>query len=46
MSKIYYDLAECKYRAGDKAGAAALLNAVRVRNFPAGSPSLYAADGS
>jgi len=39
-------LAECKYRAGDKAGAAVLLNAVRARDYPAGSPSLYSADGS
>ena len=46
LTEIYYDLAECKYRAGDKAGAAALLNAVRVRNYPVGSPSLYATDGS
>jgi hypothetical protein len=46
LSEIYYSLAECKYRAGDKAGAAALLNAVRKRNYPANSPSLYSADGS
>lgn len=46
LSEIYYTLAECKYRAGDKAGAAVLLNAVRQRNYPAGSPSLYKADGS
>lgn len=46
LSEIYYTLAECKYRAGDKAGAAQLLNAVRQRNFPAGSPSLYQPDGS
>ncbi|OQP39984.1 hypothetical protein A4H97_17355 [Niastella yeongjuensis] len=46
LSEIYYSLAECKYRAGDKAGAAVLLNAVRQRNYPVGSPSLYAADGS
>ena len=46
LAEIYYALAECKYRAGDKAGAAVLLNAVRKRNYPAGSPSLYAADGS
>lgn len=45
-AEIYYSLAECKYRAGDKAGAAALLNAVRKRNFPDGSPSLYSASGS
>jgi len=46
LAEIYYSLAECKYRSGDKAGAAVLLNAVRVRNYPAGSPSLYNADGS
>ncbi|WP_344976527.1 RagB/SusD family nutrient uptake outer membrane protein [Compostibacter hankyongensis] len=46
LAEIYYSLAECKYRTGDKAGAAALLNAVRKRNYPAGSSSLYKADGS
>jgi len=46
LAEIYYSLAECKYRAGDKAGAAALLNAVRKRNYPTGSPSLYYTDGS
>lgn len=46
LSEIYYTLAECKYRAGDKAGAAILLNAVRTRNYPAGSTSLYNPDGS
>ncbi|WP_217602006.1 RagB/SusD family nutrient uptake outer membrane protein [Chitinophaga sp. GbtcB8] len=46
LSEIYYTLAECKYRAGDKGGAAVLLNAVRQRNYPAGSPSLYRLDGS
>ena len=46
LSEIYYMLAECKYRAGDKPAAAALLNAVRARNYPAGSPSLYKPDGS
>jgi hypothetical protein len=46
LAEIYYSLAECKYRAGDKASAAVLLNAVRVRNYPAGSPSLYKTDGS
>ncbi len=45
-AEIYYSLAECKYRANDKAGAASLLNAVRQRNYPAGSPSLYISDGS
>jgi hypothetical protein len=46
LAEIYYSLAECKYRAGDKAGAAQLLNAVRARNYPANSPSLYKPDGS
>lgn len=46
LAEIYYSLAECKYRAGDKAGAAVLLNTVRARNYPAGSPSLYKTDGS
>ncbi|UYQ93829.1 RagB/SusD family nutrient uptake outer membrane protein [Chitinophaga horti] len=34
LAEIYYSLAECKYRANDKAGAATLLDAVRKRNFP------------
>ena len=46
LAEIYYAYAECKYRAEDRAGAASLLNAVRTRNYPAGSPSLYKADGS
>jgi hypothetical protein len=46
LSEIYYSLAECKYRAGDKAGAAVLLNAVRKRNYPDGSHSLYDPSGS
>ena len=46
LAEVYYSLAECRYRAGDKATAATLLNAVRKRNYPAGSPSLYKADGS
>jgi hypothetical protein len=46
MAEIYYDLAECKYRAGDKAGASVLLNTVRARYYPAGSGSLYKTDGS
>lgn len=35
LAEIYYSLAECKYRAGDKAGAAKLLDDVRARNYPA-----------
>jgi hypothetical protein len=46
LSEIYYTLAECLYRKGDKAGAASLLNQVRRRNYPDGSASLYTADGS
>jgi starch-binding outer membrane protein, SusD/RagB family len=46
LAEIYYSLAECKYRAGDKAGAAVLLNSVRKRNYPAGSASLYDPSGS
>jgi len=34
LAEIYYALAECKYRAGDKAGAAVLMDDVRKRNFP------------
>lgn len=33
LAEIYYMLAECKWRAGDKASAASLINAVRKRNF-------------
>jgi len=33
LSEIVYSLAECKFRLGDKATAATLLNSVRVRNF-------------
>lgn len=46
LAEIYYSLAECKFRQGDKAKAAELLNAVRVRYYPEGSSSLYKADGS
>ena len=46
LAEVYYSLAECKYRAGDKAGAATLLNDVRKRDYPGGSASLYKADGS
>jgi hypothetical protein len=45
-AEIYYMLAECEYRAGNKASAAVLLNDVRKRNYPPGSPSLYTPDGS
>ena len=36
LAEVYYMLAECKYRAGDKGGAADLLNEVRARNFEGG----------
>lgn len=45
LSEIYYMLAEVKFRLGDKASAAKLLNAVRARYYPEGSPSLYKPDG-
>jgi hypothetical protein len=41
LGEVYYSLAECKYRAGDKAGAAKLLDAVRKRNYPDGEWSKY-----
>ncbi|GAB3745714.1 RagB/SusD family nutrient uptake outer membrane protein [Spirosoma pomorum] len=46
LAEIYYSLAECKYRSGDKAAAAVLLNTVRKRNYPATTTSLYKTDGS
>jgi SusD family. len=36
LSEIYYTLAECKMRAGDKDGAAKLINEVRKRYFEGG----------
>lgn len=33
LSEVYYALAECKWRANDKPGAAKLINDVRRRNF-------------
>lgn len=38
LSEVYYMLAECKLRAGDKSGAAGLINRVRERYFPEGDP--------
>ncbi|MBD5233214.1 MAG: RagB/SusD family nutrient uptake outer membrane protein [Bacteroidales bacterium] len=35
LPEVIYSLAECKLRAGDRNGAAKLLNSVRRRNFPA-----------
>lgn len=37
LAEIYYMLAECKFRAGDKEAAAKLINEVRVRNFENGN---------
>jgi len=36
-AEVYYTLAECKLRAGDKKGAADLINEVRKRNFEGGN---------
>ena len=41
LSEIYYSLAECYYREGNKAKAAQLLDYVRVRNYPADQWSKY-----
>jgi len=46
LAEIYYMLAECRFREGDKAEASRLLNTVRRRYYPEGSSSLYAEDGS
>ncbi|KGE15580.1 RagB/SusD family nutrient uptake outer membrane protein [Sphingobacterium deserti] len=46
LAEIYYALAECKFRAGQRDEAARLLNTVRSRYYPAGSTSLYTAGGS
>ena len=35
LPEVIYSLAECKLRAGDRNGAAKLLNSVRKRNYPA-----------
>jgi hypothetical protein len=37
FTEIHYTLAECKYRTGDKPGAAALINNVRKRYFVGGA---------
>lgn len=36
LAEVYYMLAECKLRAGDKPAAASLINEVRKRNFTGG----------
>ncbi|MDQ1085516.1 RagB/SusD family nutrient uptake outer membrane protein [Siphonobacter sp. SORGH_AS_1065] len=46
LAEVYYTLAECEFRKGNKAKAAEILNRVRKRYYPAGSPSLYPANGS
>ena len=46
LAEIYYSLAECKFREGDKAAASVLLNDVRKRYYATNSPSLYKTDGS
>lgn len=38
LAEVYYMLAECKFRAGDKQGAASLFNTVRIRNFASADP--------
>ena len=37
LTEVYYTLAECKLRKGDKQGAADLINAVRKRYFDGGA---------
>lgn len=39
LAEIYYMLAECKLRNGDKAAAADLINTVRSRNFEGNDPN-------
>lgn len=46
LPEVYYTLAEIKWRQGDSAEAERLMNLVRKRNYPEGSPSLYPEDGS
>lgn len=48
LPEIIYSLAECKMRAGDKNGAAKLLNSVRRRNYPAENYDdvLYSPEGN
>lgn len=41
LPEIIYSLAECKFRAGDKAAAGKLLNQVRRRNYPAEDVANY-----
>ncbi|GBU07773.1 hypothetical protein AwDysgo_11040 [Bacteroidales bacterium] len=46
LAEVYYTLAECNFRQGQKGKAAQLLNTVRTRYYPTNSPSLYKEDGS
>ncbi len=48
LPEIIYSLAECKLRAGDRDGAAKLLNSVRRRNYPAENYDavLYSPEGN
>lgn len=47
LPEVIYSLAECKMRAGDRNGAAKLLNSVRKRNYPADALDdvLYSPEG-
>ncbi|MDE6756704.1 MAG: RagB/SusD family nutrient uptake outer membrane protein [Muribaculaceae bacterium] len=48
LPEVIYSLAECKLRAGDRNGAATLLNSVRRRNYPAENLDdvLYSPEGN
>lgn len=48
LPEVIYSLAECKLRAGDRNGAAQLLNSVRRRNYPDSdlAKALYAPEGT
>ena len=37
LAEVYYTLAECKMRLGDKQGAADIINSIRKRNFEDGN---------
>ncbi|MGB3775770.1 MAG: RagB/SusD family nutrient uptake outer membrane protein, partial [Leeuwenhoekiella sp.] len=43
LAEVYYTLAECRFREGNSAEAARILNMVRSRYYPEGSESLYQA---
>ena len=40
LAEVYYMLAECKMRNGDKQGAADLINTVRKRYFEGGNDQI------